>query len=77
MERGQVEGAKALAAEEWLDPLANGWSKPFVAAVGRSEFADRPLGGTYELVLQLGPEVTLSRIERLQVLFESAYWVKQ
>ena len=77
VQRGQIEGGKALAAEEWLDPLANGWSKPFVSAVARSEYADRPFGGTYELVFQLGPEVTLSHIERIQVLLESNYWVKQ
>ena len=74
---GTVEGAKALAAEEWLDPLANGWGKPFVTAIARSELTDRPFGGGYEITLHLGPEVTLSHIERVQLLLESSYWVKQ
>ncbi len=74
---GRIEGAKALAAEQWLDPLGNGWSKPYVEAVGRTEFAERPFGGGYELVLQTPTEVRLSRIERIQILLESNYWVSQ
>ena len=72
-----IEGAKALSAEQWLDPLSNGWTKPFVEAIGRTELADRPFGGIYEILLTLGPEVRLERIERVQLLAGDAYWVKQ
>lgn len=75
--RGQIEGAKALAAEQWLDPLSNSWSKPYVAQVARTEYLDRPVAGAYLATFTVGPEVTISRIDRIQVLAESAYWVKQ
>jgi hypothetical protein len=74
---GQIEGAKALAAEQWLDPLANAWTKPYVAAIARTELATRPFGGVYEIQLDLGPEVVLERIERVQLLASSNYWVSQ
>jgi hypothetical protein len=74
---GQVEAGKALVAEQWLDPLQNNFSKPYVAAVARDEFADRPFGGEYQLVLTLGPEARLDRIQRLQILADYNYWVKQ
>jgi hypothetical protein len=72
-----IEGGKALAAEQWLDPVANGFSKPYVAAVARQELRDRPVGGTYELELELGPEVQLNQLQSVQVLVQTAYWVKQ
>lgn len=74
---GTVESGKALAAEEWLDPLANGWSKSFVTAIARTELAEQPFGGGYTLTFALAPEVDLSHLERVQVLLESAYWVKE
>ena len=74
---GVIEGAKALAAEEWLDPVANSWNRPYVASVARSEYADRPLGDVYELTLDVGPELILERIERIQLLVGLSYWVKQ
>jgi hypothetical protein len=74
---GQIEGGKALAAEQWLEPLSNAWGKPYVSAVGRTEFSERPFGGVYDLRLKLGPEIRLDRIERVQLLLESNYWVKQ
>jgi hypothetical protein len=74
---GQIEGAKALTAEQWLDPLANAWAKPYVAQVARTELSERPLGGSYALVFELGPEVVLSRVEQVQLLLETSYWVKQ
>ncbi len=74
---GRIEGGKALAAELWLDPLKDGWSTPYVGAVKRSELELRPLGGAYELELAVGPEVQLDRIERIQLLLGSEYWVKQ
>jgi hypothetical protein len=72
-----IEGGKALATEEWLDPIANGWSSPFVAAVARGELLGRPINGGYELILELGSEVRLERIEQLQLLIETEYWVRQ
>lgn len=74
---GQIEGGKALAAEQWLDPVANGFDKSYVAAVARQEFADRPVGGSYELDLMFGPELQLNQLQSVQVLTQTAYWVKQ
>ena len=74
---GRVEGGKAIAAELWLDPLKDGWSTSYISAVKRSEFEVRPLGGAYELEIPAGPEVQIDRIERIQVLIGSNYWVKQ
>lgn len=74
---GRVEAAKALAAEQWLDPVVNSWSKPYVSSVARGEFSSRPFGGAYELEFDLGPEVVLDRIERVQVLAGATYWVRQ
>ena len=72
-----VEDGKALAIEEWLDPLSRGWSVPEVQAVARTELSGRPLGGVYELSLALTRDVQLSRIEHIQVLTSVDYWVRQ
>jgi hypothetical protein len=77
MPNGNIEGAKALAAEQWLDPIVNAWSKPYVASVARSELTARPLGGSYEIQFNLGPEVVLERIQRVQLLAGASYWVSQ
>lgn len=74
---GLIEGGKALAAEIWLEPISNGWGRPYVEAVARQEFRSRPLGGTYQLELELGAGVQLNRIERIQILAEIDYWVRQ
>jgi hypothetical protein len=73
----RVESGKALAAEEWLDPIVNGWSQSFVANVARYELLERPIGGTYTIDLEVTPDLRLDRIERVQVLTESSYWVAQ
>jgi len=72
-----IEGGKALATEEWLDPVSNGFNRSDVANVSRSEFVDRPIGGAYELTLRLTPDVNVERIERIQVLTQTNYWVRQ
>ena len=74
---GRIEGAKALASEQWLDPLSNSWGKPYVDAIARTELNDSPFGGTYDLILNVGPEVRLDRIQRVQLLVNASYWVKQ
>ncbi|MGH7285759.1 MAG: hypothetical protein ACRELY_29930 [Polyangiaceae bacterium] len=74
---GQIEGGKALAAEQWLDPLSNAWTQPYVSQIARTEYLSRPFGGTYELIIDTPPEVQLQNIERVQVLAGSDYWVKQ
>jgi hypothetical protein len=74
---GRIEGAKGLAAEKWLDPLKDGWQTSYVSAVARSELELRPLGGAYELEFEVRPEVNLDRLERVQLLVGSTYWVKQ
>ena len=74
---GLIEQGKALAAEVWLDPLEDGWSTSYINPVARTEFFWRPLGGAYVLEVQTGPEVRLERLERVQMLLGSSYWVKQ
>lgn len=74
---GQIEGGKALATEEWLDPISNSWNQPFVSNVARSELIKRPVSGVYTLDLSLGPDVRAERIRRVQLLMETEYWVSQ
>ena len=73
----QIEAGKALSTEEWLDPVVNSFNEPTVANVARHEFAGRPVGGAYELILELTPDVRVERIERIQLLAETDYWVRQ
>jgi hypothetical protein len=72
-----IEDGKALVIEEWLDPVSRGWSVAEVQAVARGELSGRPLGGVYELSIELTPDVRLSRIERIQMLTSVDYWVRQ
>jgi hypothetical protein len=72
-----IEGGKALATEEWLDPLSNGLNMPIVSNAARDELTGRPLGGAYQLILRLTPDIRVERIERIQVLAEMRYWVRQ
>ncbi len=72
-----IEAGKALAAEEWLEPVNTSWNMPFVANVARGELFGRPMAGDYELVLEIGPDTRLDRIERIQLLVEQDYWVRQ
>jgi hypothetical protein len=72
-----IEAGKALTTEEWVDPIANGFNAPAVAVVARRELGGRPLGGAYELELELTPDVQVERIDRLQLLAEVDYWVRQ
>jgi hypothetical protein len=72
-----VESGKALSAEEWLDPVSNTWTVPLISNIARQELIERPLGGQYELVLDLTPDVRADRIERIQLLAETNYWVAQ
>ncbi|MBE7481625.1 MAG: hypothetical protein HS104_16795 [Polyangiaceae bacterium] len=73
----RIEGAKALAAELWLDPLKDGWDTSYIKPVARTELYWRPLGGSYTLEIETGPEVRLDRLERVQLFVGSSYWVKQ
>jgi len=72
-----VEGGKAIAHNQWLSPLLSSWSQPHVEAAARTEFMERPLGGAYALEIQLDPEVHLERVERIQILAATTYWVSQ
>jgi hypothetical protein len=74
---GVVEFGKGLAQEIWLDPLKDGWGTQYISPISRSEFAHRPLSGTYELILHATPEVRLENIERIQVLQGVQYWAAQ
>ncbi|MBN2193487.1 MAG: hypothetical protein JW751_11790 [Polyangiaceae bacterium] len=73
----RVEGGKAIAAEEWLDPLTHGWNLPMVVTAGRQELVGRPLGGDYVLTLDIPPDTRFDRLERIQFLLETDYWVRQ
>src|SRR5262249_38159649 len=72
-----VEGGKALATEEWLDPVSNGFNRPDVLNVARMELHGRPVGGAYELTIELTPDVRVERIERVQMLAQTEYWVRE
>jgi len=72
-----IEGGKALAAEEWLDPVSNGFNRSDVQSVTRRELEGRPIGGAYELTIDLPADVEVERIERIQVLEQTDYWVRQ
>lgn len=72
-----IENGKALAIEEWLDPIANSWTTPYVASVARGELFGRPVNGSYELIIEISPEVRLERLEQVQLLIETDYWVRQ
>lgn len=72
---GDIDGLKALAAEEVLDPISNGFSQPYVQNVARQEFQERPFAGMYSLVLDLGPEVQVQNIQSVQILGGESYWV--
>jgi hypothetical protein len=74
---GNIENGKALAAEEWVDPVSKGFDNSLVANVARQEFAGRPLGGKYELTVEAPAGVRLENIERVQVLMQTDYWVRQ
>jgi hypothetical protein len=74
---GVVEGGKAATLGEFLDVQQNGWGRPFVEAVAREELLSRPISGTYVLRLQGGDTVNFDRLESLQVLVDSDYWVLQ
>lgn len=74
---GLIEGGKALATEEWVDPVVNSWDVGFVSNVARAELSGRPVSGAYELTLDLTPDVRLDRIERIQILAGMDYWVRQ
>jgi hypothetical protein len=72
-----IEGGKALANNELLDPVLNGWGKPYVEAIARMELLERPLGGSYELEFELPEGTSLDSIERVQLLLTSNYWTLQ
>ena len=73
----QVESGKAPTLGEFLDVEQNAWGKPFVEAVARAELIGRPMNGTYVIELTGDSTVTFDRIEALQLLYGSTYWVMQ
>jgi hypothetical protein len=72
-----IHSGKALAVEEWLDPVTISWETGFVSNVAKGELQGRPVGGSYELIIDVPRDVVLSRIERVQLLLEMDYWVAQ
>jgi hypothetical protein len=73
----RIEGLKALAGEEYADPVSNGFNQPWFAAITRSEIAARPFDGSYRIILRVTPDVQLGRITAIQILQGQTYWVKQ
>jgi len=71
---GQIEGAKGIAAERWLESVGAAWELPWVDSVARLEFASRPVFGTYQLEMDVPPDVRLERISRLQLLAHTTSW---
>jgi hypothetical protein len=74
---GNVDDGKALTTEEWLDSVSNGFNRADVTNIARSELHDRPIGGAYELTIELTPDLRVDRIERIQLLTQMSYWVRQ
>jgi hypothetical protein len=74
---GQIEGAKGLAAEIWLDPLQDGWGTQYIAPIARTELELRPTGGAYLVDVPVAPEVVLANIQRVQILVGTQAWVAQ
>ncbi len=72
-----IEGGKALATETFLNPVSMAFENSTVASAAREELMGRAVDGTYQLTLELTPDVRLDRIERLQVLTELEYWVRE
>jgi hypothetical protein len=74
---GFIDTLKALAAEEVLDPVSNGFSSAYVQAVARTELQGSPVSGMYTLTLKLGPEVQVQNIQGVQILAGQTFWVTQ
>lgn len=78
---GVIDGAKAVAKEKVMDIYS--WTtspdSELLATVARSEFVDRPLGGTYTLELNPYQEqnIRLDYITGVQVLYQAGAWVRQ
>jgi hypothetical protein len=68
-----IQAGKAASLGEYLDVLQNGWGKPFVEAVARTELIGRPLNGAYNLELSGAPGVLFDNIETVQVLLVQNY----
>ena len=69
----EIEAGKAPTLGEFLDVLQNGWGKPFIEAVARTELIGRPLNGTYTLELTGGLDVSFDNIETVQMLLSQTY----
>lgn len=74
--RATMEDGKAAAANLFLTAVTNSWNVPAVQNIARYEYLERPLGGSYELILMAGPKVRLQNIETVQVLTMVDFWVK-
>ena len=61
-------------------PRSTSWRTARATDRWRSRAASLPSdrwGGAYDATFRIGPEVTLKRIERVQLLLGAKYWVKQ
>ncbi len=73
--------ASALAKRYHLQLIGNDFDGGQAAAdlnndnVRRREFRSRPLGATYQIVLDVAPGVRLDKITNIQLLFKNASWV--
>jgi hypothetical protein len=73
---GRIEGGKALATSVRLSIPGSAWGTSSVDLLARTELAERPLAGFYDLDFEIGPEVALSRIQGVQLLHDTGYWVR-
>jgi hypothetical protein len=62
---------------EWLDLINQSCANPFVRNAARGEFFERAVAGAYGLVIDLAVDAVFLRIEQMQLLAESDYWVVQ
>ena len=73
----QVESGKGSTLGEFLDVSQNAWGKPFIEATARSELVGRPFNGSYVLEILGDASTRFDRIESVQILHGSSYWVLQ
>jgi hypothetical protein len=78
---GVVDNAKAVAKERTMSVYS--WTSPpdseLLASVARTEFVDRPLGGTFTLDLNpyLESNIRLDYVTGVQLLFQADSWIRQ
>ena len=74
---GFSEAAQAVATGDlWSEPPSP-QELTEIASASQTEFALRPVAGTYQLDLTVGPGVNLSVIQNVQIYTDMTFWVVQ